>query len=420
MEQIQNKPSLAKSSWRKHWWKILSGLVAAFFILLIVVNVIVPKIDSLKYPACPQHFAGILTKPIIEPKDLDYIIPLGSLSPPGHILPTNHVYLIVKDDETYPKRGKPLYAPGNVTITVIGDETQRYTGELAKSRGESRFDHSIEIQVCRGVKMVIGGLTTLSDDIEKVKETGDKECFNFEGDKRLVDSKGIVAKDHCDYKLNYKIKAGEFLGYVRSFEIGTFNTNKPLKYINPSRYYAGDQMGDNLNGMCVFDLYSGSLKDSYYNLLGDPTFAGGKFRTIEPRCGELMQDKAGTLQGNWFDPKNKNGGEGDGRLVSLVHQNWDPTLGAISPGYAFMTDPIDANHALTFYPTQSGTHNREFSEVRPGGATYCYDEDKSLGWSDYPFKFLIQLLDDTHIKIEKQKGSCTTNEMFINPFTYER
>lgn len=409
-----------KSFFKKNRWKILLGLVAGFFLLLIVGNVIVPKIQSYKYPACPSDLAGILTKPIINPEDLDYVIPLGSLSPPGHMFPTNHVYLMVKEDKANPKRGKPLYAPGDVTITNISDETQHYTGELAKVRGESRFDHSIELQVCRGVNMFIGGLTTLSDDIETAKEMGDKKCFNYEGEKKLADSKGVIAKEHCDYRLSYKIKAGELLGYVRSFEIGTFNKNNPLPYVNPSRYKAGDQMGDSLNGMCVFDLYTGDLKESYYKLLGDPNFTGDKFRMIEPRCGELMQDKAGTLQGNWFDPQNQYGGEYDGRLVSLVHQNWDPTFGAISPGYAFMTDPVDANHALTFRPTHTGIHNREFSEVKPGGAVYCYDEDKSLGWRDYPFKFLIQLIDENHIKIEKQKGSCSTNETFNNPFTYER
>lgn len=405
---------------KKHWWKILLGLAIVFFSTPIITNIIVPKVQSLKYPACPENLSGILTEPIINPNDLDFIIPLGNLSPPGHTLPTNHVYFIVKDDETNFVRGRPIYTPGDAIITTIGDETQRYTGELAKMRGvENRFDHSIGIQVCRGMNIVISGLTTLSDEIEKVKETGKKKCNNYE-DKRLADSKGITSKEDCEHKLNYKVKAGELLGYARSFEIGTFNKNKLLDFINPSRYSFGDQMGNNLNGMCVFDLYFGSLKESYYNLLGDLNI-DKKFRTIEPRCGELMQDKAGTLQGNWFHPDNKYGEEYDGRLVSLVHQNFDPTFGAISPGYAFMTDPIDANHALTFFPTHSGTYNREFSEITPGTSIYCYDENNNgLGWGNYPFKFLIQLIDTTHIKIEKQKGACGENETFSSPYFYER
>jgi hypothetical protein len=41
-------------------------------------------------------------------------------------------------------------------------------------------------------------------------------------------------------------------------------------------------------------------------------------------------------------------------------------------------------------------------------------------WPEYPYKFLIQLVDDTHIKIEKQSGACGANEKLNNPFTYER
>jgi len=62
-----------------------------------------------------------------------------------------------------------------------------------------------------------------------------------------------------------------------------------MAYANPSRY-------NQRHVVCPFDLFVGSLRDSFLTRFGGP---GGP-RTIAPVCGTVMQDQAGTAQGNWL------------------------------------------------------------------------------------------------------------------------
>jgi hypothetical protein len=75
--------------------------------------------------------------------------------------------------------------------------------------------------------------------------------------------------------------------------------------------------------------------------------------------------------------------------------------------------------AMEYIPNHSGFINREPSEVRADGNTYCYEPQDNL-WFTVGGKILVQLIDDHTLKVEHKEGSCNDNESFITPFVYER
>jgi len=87
--------------------------------------------------------------------------------------------------------------------------------------------------------------------------------------------------------------------------------------------------------------------------------------------------------------------------------------------------------SFTFTPAHSGTTDREFSEITADGKIYCYQGSQegfsgsNVDKNGNPIenrtpKYLLQLIDDTHIKVESQIGACSANEKFSNPVIYER
>jgi hypothetical protein len=86
--------------------------------------------------------------------------------------------------------------------------------------------------------------------------------------------------------------------------------------------------------------------------------------------------------------------------------------------------------SYTFTPAHSGIINREFSEVNADNKIYCYQSDDNFDGSylnedgktitKEGFKYLLQLVDDTHLKAEVQSGVCGIRELFKNPDKFER
>ena len=78
-------------------------------------------------------------------------------------------------------------------------------------------------------------------------------------------------------------------------DFGSYDVRtQPLNYANPQRPLNGpsDQW---FHITCPLDYFPPDKVTALYNLLGNTTK-----RTIEPRCGAMMQDIKGTPQGNWF------------------------------------------------------------------------------------------------------------------------
>lgn len=387
-----------------------------------------------KYPACPSSLSGVLTSPLMDPKYIGSMIPLGNVAPPGHTSPADHIYFNVNTDDQI-----PLLAPADGWITHVMANSVKATAS-----SDYVFDsYVVTYTICDGLVLDFAGYTDVTKTIQDaLPSQNDASC-----------TAGITKVGHddagekqCDFQdLNIKVTSGELIGHTHReknanggynipFEIWTADYNIPAKSSVDWTYYADDRYAHNY---CTFDLYSGDLKAQFdakfgsyeaittkdssgKTVTGTPVF---KARTVAPLCGTVNQDIVGTLQGMWFSQKpnvdDKNV-EATGQGISFIHNNIDPTQGEISIG-GELTNNIAG--ILQFTPTHSGTTNREPSEVKADGNIYCYPGHiQTLDAQNNSFdgKILVQVIDDHHIKVENQTGTCNASEAFVSPESFLR
>ena len=365
------------------------------------------------YPKCPADLTGILTTPLMDPEKISALIPLGNISPPGHTSPADHIYFATKET------GKiPVYAPVDSWITEVTEVSQQNSAGLYVPKG-----YVLTFTVCDGLILDFANYTELVPALrEELVKQSTPEC------KRDIIKPGHEGgpEGQCYYKLNYPVKGGDILGYTQidsqgrlPFEIWAYNHNKLARDDIDWAYYDKDNGYPYPRAFCLFDLYTGTLKDQYYSKFGFYDEKNEKAfipRTIEPRCGQVNQDITGTIQGMWFgdpDKKNKNL-EFEGKGLAFIHSNTDPTTAEISIGGNFMNSGV-----FSFQPIHSGMINREFSEVKADGKIYCYGNpnfDQLKGGE----KILVQLLNDRSLNVEHQTGVCSSDESFQKLFTYYR
>lgn len=398
------------------------------FLLLITLAIFLktrpPSVDNplSPFPKCPSNLAGILTAPLIELKHITSITPLGNLNPPGHTSPVDHNYFTSDSDDPI-----PVYAPADGWITDL-------VVILAKDEKTGKYIDrwiTMDIEICQGLKLTLANLTEASSVLKNSWPKNDNGC-KYD----IVKSGHDFTEGQCYYHSNIKVKAGDLLGYTQNetrnngsngfpFEIWAANYNKPAPSNIDWSYYDDDRYA---HIMCTFDLYTGSLKQQFYAKLGgidlkiskdektgNKIEMGSSFlpRTIEPICGTVNQNIVGTVQGMWFgqdwkNRKDKNSPD-DIRQFSFLHWNIDPTYAEIGNGGEISGGQPDQ---IIFLPKQSGTIDREPSEVRADGRVYCYNFRDG--------KILAQLVNDKHLKLEYKSGSCTTMESFTKPYNYER
>lgn len=444
MDQLQPKKSsqfnnalIKPGKFLKHYWWI-------GFIILILIGVggfLIAKerkdnssttsFASLfsKYSTCPSNLSGVLTYQLMDPKYISALTPLGNLNPPGHTSPVDHIYFNTNSTDKI-----SLYAPADATITSV-IEIKRADDSNKPS------EYVVQYTICKGLVLDFAGYTELTQPLKDKLATAKPKGCSGEIKKEGHES----AERQCGFDLNYPVKSGELMGYTQAtpkngnldlpFEIWAADYNKPAPSNVDWSYYDGDNRYAHI--MCPFDLYAGNFKNEFYAKLGgivqqinkdektgETNKTGGTFkpRTIEPICGTINQNIVGTIQGMWFGEGWKNRTDkknvDNSRQFSFLHWNIDPTYaeignaGEISGGQAGQ---------IQFIPNHTGTIDREPSEVNTDSRVYCYnyvvsrnDKEPSSG------KILVQLIDDRHLKLEYQHGTCGTNEAFENPFSYER
>jgi len=376
------------------------------------------------YPKCPANLEGILTFPMIDPKYISAITPLGNINPPGHTSPVDHNYFSSNYNDKI-----PVFSPADSWINSI-------TVIMAKYDGEEEYKplwYTLNHQICDGLVLTFANYTELIQPLQDIISKQKDECkFGIKKDGH------DFTEGQCYHRLDYKVKAGELIGWTEvekekgnalSFEIWAANYNESPKSGVNWDYYNDDRYA---HIMCTFDLYAGSLKNDYYKKLGAwsiPKYkdsvtgkemlgSDGTFipRTIEPLCGEVNQDIVGTIQGMWFGYKPKKGEtvEFEGRGFAFLHNNIDPKIGEISVGGDLMEG---RSRQIFFGPKFEGLIDREPSHVRADNKVYCYnffdDYEKSS-------KIIVELIDDHNLKAEYKLGECNSDESFSSPYKYER
>lgn len=358
---------------------------------------------SNEIPVCPSDTSTIFTKPFMDGNSPDFIVPMGSSSKDGHVVPVDHIYPINFGNE----KNIPVYAPSDLTLIWV-ENKQMHNKE---TEAITAADYNLNFSPCRGINLVFIHLIKMSEKLDSAIEDENTNC-NTDQKIDYGIQNGIPTyyqTCHPNFK-KIKINAGELIGYfsgksekpMSSFDIGLYDYNKPdLGFANPARYYE-----ETNHTVCFADYYIPELKDKYYAKFGSLT-QNQDFIPVsgEPKCGKVMYDVVGTAAGDWFKNKIERNYITDNNALVLIHDNFQTELAKFS--LANVT-------SFTFSPTHSGVINREFSEVTADGNIYCYQEKGSNT------KYLIQLVDTEHIMIESRTGVCQEKETFENPIVYER
>jgi len=428
--------SLINFSQRKKWFLIIAIVLVVF--IAVAIRFIFGKANAnnavydLLLPDCPADLSGLLTSPIIPVDSLQNLTPLGNSNPPGHTFPVDHVYFN-HNIKTSPATS--VYVPGNGRLIKIQDETGYDASGIVM-----RHAYLVEIALCKGVAIQLSANADLSPEFSRIlQNTSGQKCKEVGG---KHDNEKTIKQ--CSYEISVAVNAGDLMLTTTPGdfpEVWAFNYNTtPRSDVDWKRY----DYSDYPYAFCLFDLYQGELKDQYYSKFGlsiihkeaekEKAFGQGKQvqvdqfvpRTIKPICGEINQNRVGTVQGDWFgasyDPSLEKTSEYNGTDLALIHSNFNPTYGRLTVG----GNIISSAGVFEFIPNHTGTYNREFSEVTAGGSVYCYDGKSNSGdmveavWTNYDKKFLLQLTDNCHLKIEAQDGTCGLHEKFVNPITYDR
>ena len=340
--------------------------------------------DNTGPSAAPKGLANCGGTPMLTVSPVDVSIirdltPLGNLNPPGHTLPTDHLYFFAYFDVTTAEL-IPVVSPGDVVVSEVTRQTRL-------SGAPSVIEYSMTFFPCADLSLYFAHVVLTP---ELVAQIGPFEtCTQY--------SAGGDTYESCPKRLTLKLKAGALIGsmggsYGNALDFGGFDRRvPPLPFVNQARSYGnGTEFGQNRT-ICPVDYFVANVASALRTKFG----TSSKRRTIEPLCGTVMQDVPNTAQGRWYFNETTQ----DDAHLALAHDNIDPRIGVISIGTSVPSLPA---RYWGFTPAASGRVNADFSRVTADGLTYCY---QSFLNATSPIRhILIQLVSATRVRIEGFTG----------------
>jgi len=364
-----------------------------------------PRIESITgdndtIPDCDKdvNVSYFGTSPIAI-EDIVSLIPLGNLNPPDHTFPTDHIYFFLRGSDL----SDPIRAPDETNVYAPGDAWITSVVRSEHLSSDPPFtDYTIRFSPCRQIEAYFMHVSSLSPELlGQIGPQQEATCQQYTTGGRLY--------NYCEHRgLQIEIQEGEVIGTAggregqNALDMGAMDARlPPLAYANPARNYGNPSGFDPFHVVCPVDYFETGIREQLMGMFGD--WGGDVRRTIEPRCGEVMQDIPGTAQGKWYLRGSTEPFPEDPH-IALAHDNTDPTRAVFSVGTSV---PGVESAAYHFDPKFEGTSNLDFSLVTPGEAIYCYGvfinrsgppEDRT------EFRLLVQLTEDAILRVEKQSG----------------
>ena len=355
--------------------------------------------DVAHLPSCGDKKELFSVSPL-KLTDFSGIVPLGTLAPTSHVLPTHHLYFHPRRED--PRNFNslpvevPVVAPTDATITEI-----RFTE--TKERPDFN-DGVIHFSPCKEVKGLFDHFKTFSAKLQKAYAEGAIiRCDEYQ---RSYKKFGTLTFKLCNKKVNIQIKAGEQIGTAGGgegqmvFDFGVFdNRVPPATLANPKRWLGQEQKQYTV---CPLDYYAPGLKDNLNSRLGTPD--GERRRTIEPVCGQANWDLPGTAQGVWI-LKGEEYVAHENPHLALAYDNTDPTIAVISMGNSEENKGFSWG-TYNFKPKDSGLVNRHFKDIKADSNVYCFETEDTYRNNTRAI-ILLKMPTSETLKIEKlNQTSC--------------
>jgi hypothetical protein len=343
---------------------------------------------------------GFLTTLPLNMKDFHQFVNLGHMSQPGHTFPSGHGGFYLTD---FMAR-VPVFCPADMIITRIVESEHVNYGYT---------DYAMTLSVNQDeFQIVIGHMSGIHDSIlEQAEAFIDRECekYSTSGD----------SFNNCLLWTEISVSAGDTLGMAGGnpgqlgLDFGTYDKTRPIEF-------ATNRFDGYLYSCAVspLDYFTEEINQILIPICGD-SFCQGKHtvRTKPPVGGTIDYDVPGTAQGIWLKAGEPMYPEDP--HIALVYHNVDPDVSIFSIGisHAGLT-----SGPYTFASQDTGYVDRIFHGVKSDGHIYRYNVWYHCSTSpDMRAVLLLQLIDESHLKIEKQDTSSGPPWIFTeNAVLYDR
>jgi hypothetical protein len=311
------------------------------------------------------------------------IVPLGNLNPPGHVFPTDHIYFYISNPDGDNRTDiVTLYSPGELTVTAI-QASEHVTAGF--------HDYSITLRACEDIMVVLGHVSSLSEDI-----FGDTSAFD---EWTFMNEYSTGGETYRSWRkvCTIQVAAGQILGktggnpHQYALDVGVYDRRHTHDNVaNPNRWLKTGY----LKAVCPLSLYEeGPVLDRlrvlvYQDEVEDDGGAGSG----------ILQDLPGTAQGCWFLSGVSDTYPEDPHLA-LVRSNIHPARGVLSVGNSI---PNLDSGAYEFLPERSGLLNRDFRSITPDRRIYGYRVDPFAGI------IIVQMPDAQTLWIEALRGATAS------------
>lgn len=267
---------------------------------------------------------------LVDPKYILSLSQIGSVGGANQAI-VGRSYIAVKDEFTNQK--VPIYAPTDMVLA--------YTSYYTAPNPVEGFlpDYGLSFEIKCGKRM---SLSHIKEVIPQIKE-------------KLPATPQIIAYNH---PMNIEFKVGELIGYYIkgpgsvAFDFIVDDAYITNQFANQERYEAGHGL-NTLHSICPYDLYTGAMREAYYNLLP------GK------NCGTMERDKAGTIAGLWFLNPDPSTGAGEFKKEGMYG---NPLPIAMSPE-RISIGHIGADNIIWIYP-----NNPTYKDPEEITKEYCYQD----------------------------------------------
>lgn len=356
--------------------------------------------DIATLPSCGDKKELFTVSPL-KLTDFKGIVPLGTLAPTAHVLPTHHLFF-------HPRRVNhnnfnslpaevPAFSPGDITITEI-----KYT---SSAQNPDLNDGVIIFTSCKEVKAYLDHFKTFSPALQKAFDEG--ELIRCDEYQRSYKKFGTVTWKLCTKKVSLQVKAGEQLGTAGGgegqmvFDFGVHDKRVPPATFANLKSWKGQEQKQYT--VCPLDYYTPQLKEQLKSRLGTPEQS--KRRTAEPVCGTANWDLPGTAQGVWL-AKGEEQVAHENPHLALAYDNTDPAIGIISMGLSGESKNFSWG-AYNFKPQDSGLVNRHFKDIKADGNIYCFETEDTYH-NNAQTAIILEMPTSETLKIEKlNQTSCS-------------
>ena len=321
----------------------------------------------------------------IDTQYIDEISPLGHLNPPGHPIPTSHVYWGLARKDLNPSLeedgfNKPIRAPANGVITKI-----------IFTHWGSYPDYSI---VIRHTNTFITQFNHLSEIDSSIMEKTGQLQEGFDGNKTYIPitAGDIIGKTSVEY------------GQSAAMDMGAYDRDTS-HFIHPEKYPIPIS-----NAVCPLDYFSGEAKQSVFSKVK---------RIANPRGGIFDFEQPGKLVGNWFF-EGTTGSSEDGykNYLSFAYDMYEPQYLRISLGERMVGTLTRVRGNVPDFKNiniSSGQVVYKLHGVREGDEFFNQPLSEIVNYT-----FLVQMINNEKIKVELFIGDLANPSFTDNAKFYTR